>query len=80
MSLLLPGKQTPASESLLRQAELLYASIPGRAPVAQAWLRARELVTNVSFSRFVLMLDVLFAIGAVQINEGVLIKRSPDAA
>lgn len=80
MSLLLPGKQTTASESLLRQAELLYTRMPDRAPVGQAWLQARDLVTNVSFGRFVLMLDVLFAIGAIQVDDGILIKRSGNAA
>lgn len=80
MSLLLPDKHTSASESLLRQAELLYASMAPVSPVAQAWSQARRLVQNVSFSRFVLMLDVLFAVGAIRLEDGQVIKRGADAA
>lgn len=80
MSLLLPGKHTPTEESLLRHAELLYARMPGRGPVAQAWLAARELVPNLSFNRFVLMLDVLFALNAISFDTDALIKRSAHAA
>lgn len=80
MSLLLPGKHTPTEESLLHQAELLYAGIPGRGPVAHAWLVARGLAPNVSFGRFVLMLDVLFALEAISFESDNLIKRKPHAA
>ncbi len=80
MSLLLPGKHTPIEESLLHQAELLYARIPGRGPVAHAWLIARDLAPNVSFGRFVLMLDVLFAPEAISFETDALIKRNPNAA
>jgi hypothetical protein len=80
MSLLLPGKHTPADESLLHQAELLYVRMPRRGPVAHAWLVARELAPNVSFGRFVLMLDILFAVEAISFESDALIKRNPNAA
>lgn len=80
MSLLLPGKQTSIEESLLHQAELLYARMPGRGPVAHAWLVARDLTPNVSFGRFVLMLDVLFALEIISLESDALIKRNPNAA
>lgn len=80
MSLLLPGKHTPASGSLLRQAELLYVSIDDVGPVAQAWLHCRELVLNVSFQRFVLMLDVLFALQVIEFSDSQIIKRRRDAS
>ena len=80
MSLLLPGKHTPTEESLLHQAELLYAHMPGRGPVAHAWLIARELAPNVSFGRFVLMLDVLFALEIISFESDALVKRNPHVA
>lgn len=80
MSLLLPSKHTSVSDSLLRQAEVLYASIDTRTPLAEAWIRCRENTSGISFGRFVLMLDILFALQIIEISDGLLYKRGPDAA
>lgn len=79
MSLLLPTKHTTVSESLLRQAEVLYASIDTHAPIAEAWVRCRDMTDGISFGRFVLMLDILFALQVIEIDEDHLYKRGFDA-
>lgn len=74
MSLLLPDKHTPAEYSLLRQSERLYAAMATGAPVAQAWVLARNLVQDLSFGRFVLMLDVLYSLQLINFENGLLTK------
>ncbi len=80
MSILLPDKHTPVEESLLRHAFVLYNDIGASLPVARAWAVARELLPRMSFDRFVLILDVLFAIGAIELDGDLLTKRGVNAA
>ncbi|MER6101997.1 ABC-three component system middle component 6 [Streptomyces sp. NPDC001832] len=54
--------------------------------VSQAWARLKSwradqtYTSPVSFEWFVLALDILFAMGAVELAQDVLVTRSTDAA
>lgn len=37
-------------------------------------------VRDLSFQRFVLILDVLYTVGAIQLEEGLLVKRGAHAS
>ncbi|WP_372436058.1 ABC-three component system middle component 6 [Williamsia soli] len=75
MSLLLPSKHVSVEHALLTQAEKLYANISDNSPVAQCWLRCRVAFPTVSFNRFVLMLDTLYALEIVELDGDNIIKR-----
>ena len=54
--------------------------------VSQAWARLKSWradqahTSPVSFEWFVLALDILYSIGAVELDQDVLVARSTDAA
>jgi hypothetical protein len=76
MNLLLPSKHVQVSESALRQAESLFEALGGGASVAEAWVGCRVLNPTISFARFVILLDVLFALNLLELDNGVLIMRT----
>lgn len=76
----LPSKHVSPPDSLLYQAAELHAALPAVCPLDHAWERCRERGQFISFDRFVLMLDVLRALGLLDLQRGVLVKRGDDAA
>ena len=46
----------------------------------RAWRRAHSHHTPVPFWWFVLALDLLYALGVVELNNEILVRRSADAA
>jgi len=46
----------------------------------RAWRQEHQHYSPVSFGWFVLALDVLYGIGAVELHEDLLVARSVDAA
>lgn len=44
------------------------------------WRRGRGYNANLSYSWFILALDTLHALGAVDYEDGLLVKRSADAS
>ncbi|NUK05713.1 ABC-three component system middle component 6 [Streptomyces lunaelactis] len=46
----------------------------------KAWRREHHHYSPVSFSWFVLALDVLYGIGAVELHDDLLVVRNADAA
>lgn len=80
MSRLLPDRHTPVNKSLLAQVARLNAQLPEVSSVAHAWSVARDLYPQQPFSRFVLMLDVLAALGRISLEGDLLVKVVPNAA
>lgn len=72
---LLPNKHIPTNRSLVGIGALVLQHLEGPSSVSRLW----ELVKNdrgvASFGNFVLSLDYLFAIGAIDYESG-LISRS----
>lgn len=76
MSVLLPGKHIAVTESLVHQAALLHDQLPYAVPVARAWASCVDLFAPISFSRFILMLDTLYAVNLIDYRDGLLFKEA----
>lgn len=80
--MILPTKHLPESQSLLGVGGTILALLGEReASVSGLWdefQQARGQVGVVSFDWFILGLDLLFALGAIGMDQGVLRRR--DAA
>jgi hypothetical protein len=75
--MILPTKHIPHSRSLLGQAHLVLNLLRSDKPLTELWDEAREFPEIGSFHRFVLALDLLFALGVVQFDGNVLRSRLP---
>jgi hypothetical protein len=80
MSLLLPDKHISVTESLIGQAASFYSCLPAASPVPAAWISCKTLFGQITFERFALMLDVLYALHLIELNGSVVVKlRSVNA-
>lgn len=70
--MILPTKHLTPAQSLLGVAALVLDGLDGSRSVNQLWedLRDRKAVGN--FDRFVLALDLLFVMGAVEMADGMV--------
>lgn len=79
--MILPTKHLPESQSLLGVGGTILALLDEReATVSGLWdafQQARNKTGTVSFDWFILGLDLLFALGAVELDRGVLRRRTP---
>ncbi|MER6599072.1 ABC-three component system middle component 6 [Streptomyces rubiginosohelvolus] len=86
-----PGMITPTKgiapdRALLAVGAQILLQLDEPRSVSQAWARLRKWRTDhghhapVSFAWFVLALDVLYSLGAVELRRDVLVARSVDAA
>jgi len=77
--MILPTKHLPESQSLLGVGGTILALLGEReATVSSLWDQfrsAREEFGVVSFDWFVLGLDLLFALGTIELDRGVLRRR-----
>jgi hypothetical protein len=74
--MILPTKQVTVSRSLLGVGATLLSALDGKYTVSRFWEKARGIPAVGSFQRFVLTLDLLYAIGAIVIEDGLLAKSS----
>jgi hypothetical protein len=75
--LILPTKHIRTSHSLLGVGAALLPMLDRPQTVTQLWERARSDSRVATFERFVLTLDFLYAIGCVDMSEGLLRRTSP---
>lgn len=76
--MILPTKHIAPENSLLGIGALLLVLLAQEQTVTRLWDRARIANTVLTFPRFVLALDVLFAVGAIELTDGVLRRRRPS--
>lgn len=70
--MLLPDKYVREGSSILGQAaNLLRLRRPGMT-VSDLWYSVRESSIEMSYDRFILSLDLLYILGAVDVSEGVI--------
>lgn len=74
--MILPTKHIPLRRSLLGVAAVLLRHLGEGATVSQLWDRVRHVPEVGNFGVFVLSLDLLYMLGAVQMDEGVLRRRA----
>jgi len=74
--MILPTKHIPEHESLLGFAGLILRGIGQQATVTEAWDHLKRETGAVTFDRFVLALDLLYLMGLVEWESGVLRRRT----
>jgi len=75
--LILPNKHLPPGKSMLGVGAKLLRALDRPQTESALWGRVRNLPEVATFERFVLTLDLLYAIGAVDMKDGVLHRRNP---
>lgn len=73
---LLPNKHTETKLSLLGLGSLLLGSLERPSTVSGLWERCKTNVEVGSFERFTSTLDFLYLIGAVRLENAVLVRSN----
>ena len=73
--MILPTKHLPPRKSLLGVGAKLLGALDRPQTESALWGRVRDLPEVATFERFVLALDLLYAIGAVDVTDGMLHRR-----
>ena len=73
--MILPTKHVSLDRSLLGAGAFLLAHIDEPSTTTGLWERAKEASGIESYGRFVLTLDFLFAVGAIDLVDGLIVKR-----
>ena len=71
---LLPDKHIPTNRSLVGIGALLLKHLESPAPVSGLWDNVKNEQQIGSFSNFVLALNYLYMIGAIEFERGLLIR------
>jgi len=69
---ILPTKHIPASQSILGVGAVLLRHLSRERTVSELWERVRVVREVGTFERFVLALDLLYTVGAVRLEGGLL--------
>lgn len=78
--MLLPDKFVSPAGSLVGQAVQLWRTMPHAMTVGEAWFFFRDQADqDTNYMRFVLTLDVLFALALVDLDENILIRKGHRA-
>jgi hypothetical protein len=72
--MILPTKHISTRNSLLGVGALVIAHLNSPRTVASLWSTLSKAPEIATFERFVLVLDLLYMIGAIEIEEGLLRK------
>jgi hypothetical protein len=75
--MILPTKHVRPADSLLSVGAELLASLSSDRTVTELWDEMRDTPGIVSFERFVLALDLLFALGLIEFKRGILMRAQP---
>lgn len=75
--MILPTKHLPPRRSLIGVGGLMLERLDQPRTITGLWDKARHVPEVGSFERFILALDLLFALGAVEYGDG-LLRRVPS--
>ena len=70
--MILPTKHIKPHDSLIGIGSTLLSKLSGGKTVTELWDEVRQSPGIVSFERFVLGLDLLYALGLVELDRGML--------
>lgn len=82
--MILPGKHLKADRALLTIGGEILAVMDASTSVSAVWEQVRSLrskregASPLPFDWFILALSLLYAMGAIDLSEGLLIRRSPS--
>lgn len=74
--MILPTKHLPPRRSLIGVGGLMLERLDQPRTITGLWDKARRIPDVGSFERFILALDFLFAIGAIEYDAGLLRRAS----
>jgi hypothetical protein len=75
--MILPTKHISAQNSILGAGAVLLQCLEAPRTVTGLWESVREAPEIGFYWRFILALDLLFAIGAVELADGLLVRSIP---
>ena len=75
--MILPSKHIPNEKALLTIGAELLKYLDSPKTVSAVWERMRISV-HVSYDWFILVLDLLYTIEAIEIHDGLLMRRTPS--
>lgn len=75
--MILPTKHISTRNSLLGVGAIIIEHLNYPRTVTSLWSDLSKLPEVATFERFVLVLDLLYMIGAIELEEGLLYKRHP---
>ncbi|MBI5498476.1 MAG: hypothetical protein HY904_25970 [Deltaproteobacteria bacterium] len=75
--MILPSKHIPSRSSLLGVGGILLSRVNRPITATSLWEQVRGLPEVGTYYRFVLALDLLFLIGAIDLNDGLLKRTAP---
>ena len=81
--MILPSKHLPPERALLTVGATLLAGLERPMTVSALWQRVKEAAPHsLSFDWFVLALDLLYVLDAVQLRDGILVRSvaAPEQA
>ena len=73
--MILPTKHISTQRSLLGLGALILQNLDSPTTVSHIWGRCRVSPIAGTYGRFLLGLDLLFALGAIEIRDGLLCKQ-----
>lgn len=74
--MILPSKHLPPERALLTVGATLLARLERPMTVSALWHKVREAApASLSFDWFVLALDLLYILDAVQLSDGILVRN-----
>ena len=76
--MILPNKHVGPRESLLGAGALVLRELDRPRTVTASWDRLRTDPAIRSFDRFILALDLLFSMGLVTLEDGLLVRSPHD--
>lgn len=72
--MILPTKHIPTHRSLLGLGGLVLSKIASPTTPSSLWESIRSYPEVATYSRFVLTLDLLFTMGAIELREGLIAR------
>ncbi len=73
--MILPDKNLSLKSSLLGAGYFIIRELSRPQPVATLWERSRKYKGINNFEKFVLVLDLLYLVGIVSIEKGLIVKK-----
>ncbi len=72
--MILPTKHIPTHRSLLGLGGIVLSKLSGPTTPSALWETIRPYPEIATYSRFVLTLDLLFTMGAIELREGLIAR------
>jgi len=76
--MILPNKSTSFTKSILGIGSRILLLIESSHSISSLWQSVKDNYKNISYQKFILTLDLLYSLGLIQYQEG-MIKKVKDA-